>query len=261
MSNQTGSLVFVGTGILLGGHITSRARNYIENADIVFMSVSSGIMETWIGEMNSDVRSLQTHYQEGIPRTETYKAMISAILHELELGKNVCCALYGHPGIFAYVSHKAIELARNKGYPAHMEPGISAEDCLVADLGIDPGKYGCQQYEATQFMMYQRTIDNSAYLILWQIGVAGDVTLKNFASKEAHKKILVELLSKSYPLDHEIIIYEAKSLPIDDVRIETIKLSELPEASFKDFSTLVVPPFRELELNTRVNRRLSEISI
>jgi len=29
-----------------------------------------------------------------------------------------------------------------------MLPGISAEDCLVADLGIDPASSGCQSYEA-----------------------------------------------------------------------------------------------------------------
>jgi hypothetical protein len=33
-----------------------------------------------------------------------------------------------------------------------MLPGISAEDCLFADLGIDPGIYGCQSYEATDFL-------------------------------------------------------------------------------------------------------------
>ncbi len=54
-----------------------------------------------------------------------------------------------------------------------MEPGISAEDCLYADLGLDPGTYGCQHYEASNLMFYQRTIDTAAYLILWQPGVAG----------------------------------------------------------------------------------------
>ena len=32
-------------------------------------------------------------------------------------------------------------------------PGISAEYCLVADLGIDPGATGMQSMEATQFMI------------------------------------------------------------------------------------------------------------
>ena len=56
------------------------------------------------------------------------------------------------PGVFARVPHKAIAQARAEGFEAHMEAGVSAEDCLYADLGIDPGEVGCQQYEASQFM-------------------------------------------------------------------------------------------------------------
>ena len=63
-----------------------------------------------------------------------------------------------------------------------MEPGISAEDCLYADLGIDPGSVGCQHYEASQFMFYRRRIDPSAYLVLWQVGIAGDRSLRRFAT-------------------------------------------------------------------------------
>src|SRR3546814_12671609 len=39
----------------------------------------------------------------------------------------------------ALVPHKAIAQARAEGLEAHMEAGVSAEDCLYADLGIDPG--------------------------------------------------------------------------------------------------------------------------
>ena len=45
---------------------------------------------------------------------------------------------------------------------------------LFAALGIDPGKVGCQYFETSQYMFYQRQIDPSAYLVLWQVGVAGD---------------------------------------------------------------------------------------
>ena len=70
---------------------------------------------------------------------------------------------YGHPGIFAWSPHKVIKVARAEGYQAHMEPGISAEDCLYADLGIDPGRCGCQHYEASQLLFYE-TPDQSQRL-------------------------------------------------------------------------------------------------
>src|SRR3546814_4889838 len=98
--------------------------------------------------------------------------MVAAMLAEVRAGRRVCGAFYGHPGVFARVPHKAIAQARAEGFEAHMEAGVSAEDCLYADLGIDPGEVGCQHYEASQFMFYRRRIDPSAYLVLWQIGRA-----------------------------------------------------------------------------------------
>jgi hypothetical protein len=43
------------------------------------------------------------------------------------------------------------------GFDAVMLPGISAEDCLFADLGIDPGMIGCQSFEATDSITFLLT--------------------------------------------------------------------------------------------------------
>lgn len=49
-------LVCVGTGITLGAHISPLSRNYIEQADVVFMLVADGVTEKWVEQMNADVR-------------------------------------------------------------------------------------------------------------------------------------------------------------------------------------------------------------
>jgi precorrin-3B methylase len=139
-----GSLVCVGIGMTLGSHLTPLARSYIEKSDVVFAGLSDGIIELWLAKMHPDVRTLQSLYQEGKSRLDTYGQMLDCMLTEVRAGKQVCGAFYGHAGVFAWPPHKAIEIARAEGYRAHMEPGVSAEDCLYADLGIDPGKYGCQ---------------------------------------------------------------------------------------------------------------------
>ena len=77
---------------------------------------------------------------EGRSRLDTYQDMVDRILACVREGSDVCVAFYGHPGVFVYPSHEAIKRARIEGYKATMLPGISAEDCLFADLGIDPGK-------------------------------------------------------------------------------------------------------------------------
>jgi precorrin-6B methylase 1 len=252
-----GSLVCVGIGMTLGSHLTPLSKSYIEKADVVFTALSNGIVELWLAKMHPDVRSLQPLYKEGQSRMVTYRGMVDAMLTEVRAGKRVCAAFYGHPGVFAWPAHKAIEIARNEGFQAHMEPGISAEDCLYADLGIDPGKYGCQHYEASQLMLFQRRIDTSAYLILWQVGVAGDQSLARFSTGGAYRQVLVDVLTRDYPLEHEVIVYEAATLPVHSPRIERLNLGKLPSADIDMHATVVIPPSTVLQANHEIRERLA----
>jgi uncharacterized protein YabN with tetrapyrrole methylase and pyrophosphatase domain len=260
MSNS-GSLVCVGIGMTLGSHLTPLCRSYIENADVVFAAASDGIIELWLSRMNRDVRSLQSLYQEGKPRSETYREMVDLMLAEVRAGKQVCGAFYGHPGVFASPPHRAIAIARREGFRAHMEPAISAEDCLYADLGIDPGMYGCQHYEASQLMLYHRRIDTCAYLILWQVGVAGDRLRTRYSTSSAHREVLVDVLARDYDLAHEIILYTAVTLPVYQPRIERIPLRALPDTSIDMHATVVIPPAASLEPNDEIRRRLTALDL
>ena len=258
-ASSKGSLVCVGIGITLGSHISPLARSHIEQADVVFMGVSDGVVELWLQGMNKDARSLQPYYQEGKSRRETYREMVEAMLTEVRAGKRVCGVFYGHPGVFAWAPHKAIETARLEGYPAHMEPGISSEDCLYADVGIDPGTYGCQHFETSQYMLYRRCIDPSAWLILWQIGLAGDKTNQRFITGPAYRRVLVDILSRHYPLDHEVILYQAATLPIQAPRIEKLALQTLPLAEVGISDTLAIPPARRMEIDPDILARLEAL--
>src|SRR3546814_14587936 len=104
---------------------------------VVFFFKQKTAYEMRISDWSSDVCSSDL----------TYREMVAAMLAEVRAGRRVCGAFYGHPGVFARVPHKAIAQARAEGFEAHMEAGVSAEDCLYADLGIDPGEVGCQHYE------------------------------------------------------------------------------------------------------------------
>jgi uncharacterized protein YabN with tetrapyrrole methylase and pyrophosphatase domain len=246
--------------MVLGAHIGPRARSHIEAANVVFVAVSDPLVELWVQGMNKDVRSLQPFYEEGKPRTETYRQMVAVMMEEVRAGRRVCGAFYGHPGVFALVPHRAIARAREEGYEAVMEAAVSAEDCLYADLGIDPGTFGCQHYEASQFMFYKRRIDPSAYLILWQIGVAGDRTLARFSTGAAFREVLVDLLlAEGYPDSHEVIAYEAATLAISQPRMDRMPLSALPSAVLQLSTTLVIPPALALARNESVLDRLARL--
>ena len=249
----------MGTGMMLGAHISPRSRSHIEQADVVFAAVSDPVVELWLQEMHADVRSLQPFYSEGKSRHETYREMVEAMMLEVRAGMQVCGAFYGHPGVFAFAPHKVIEQARAEGFQGHMEPGISAEDCLYADLGIDPGRFGCQHYEVSQFMFYRRQIDPSAYLVLWQVGIAGDRSFKRYGTESGYRALLIELLAEHYPLSHEVIVYEAATLPISMPRMQKLALSELPDAALYLQSTLVLPPSKAMQRNESMLARIDAL--
>jgi hypothetical protein len=127
-----------------------------------------------------------------------------------------------------------------------MEPGISAEACLYADLGIDPGKRGVQSMEATHFMVYDRQPDTAGLVLLWQVALSGDLSCTRMHADRDGLQALVEKLLRWYPADHGVILYEAAQLPIGSPRIEHLALRDLPAARYEEYTTLVIPPLGEL---------------
>ena len=175
---------------------------------------------------------------------DTYNEMVQAIMRSVRDGFMTVVAFYGHPGVFAYPSHESIKLAKAEGYKAIMLPGVSAEDCLFADLSVDPARNGCQSYEATDFLVNSRIIDNSSQLILWQIGVLGDWTYKNNGYDTSSMPLLVEKLCRYYPPQHEVVVYEAAIFIGVEPRIEKVPIYMLAYTAFSSATTLYIPPCR-----------------
>ena len=236
-----GSLTVVGTGIQLGSQVTPHARAVIERADEVLYLVANPLMAMWIEGLNANSRSLDRHYEPGKDRAETYAAIVEEILSTVRRGLNTCAVFYGHPGVFVDPGHKAISRARREGFRARMLPAISAEDCLVADLGIDPGETGCQSYEATAFLVHRRRVEPTALLVLWQVGFLGEVTTPSERPRPP-LGILAQRLGELYPDDHEIVIYEAAAYPIWEPTIKRLRLVDLAGADIPPMATMVVPP-------------------
>ena len=251
----TGSLVIVGTGILTPAHLSQEAISRIKGADIVHALVPDPLGLSTITKLNNNIKNLGELYyhkdnsSNGKNRLDGYNLMIEAIMRDVRDGLKVCAIFYGHPGVFVFPSHVAVEQAREEGYEATMLPAISAEDCLFADLGVDPGDIGCQAYEASQFLFYKHSINSCAALILWQLGVVGDVTLTKLTPSENGVKMLQERLAEFYPADHLVTLYEASTLPIMPPRIEEVTLSQLHRAKIRTITTLFVPPLQDPELD------------
>ncbi|HET8899940.1 MAG TPA: SAM-dependent methyltransferase [Rhodanobacteraceae bacterium] len=247
----------VGLGMMLGAHLSPLARSHIEQADVVFAAVSDGIVEQWLERMHPDVRSLQPYYGKGDKsRMTTYREWVAVMMAEVRTGRRVCAVFYGHPGIFAWSPHEVIRVARSEGYPAVMEPGISAEDCLYADLGIDPGRTGCQHYEASQLLLFEIPINPCACLVLWQVGVVGDRSLQRHSTGPEYRQLLADVLGCHYSAEHELIIYRAATLPIEAPRVRRIPLHALAAAAISPEETVVLLPTAPAPPNRAIRRRL-----
>ena len=236
-----GSLTIVGTGIQTG-QLTGAARNAIERADKLLYFVTEPIAKSLLHGLNPSAESLGHFYEHDKERLVTYMEMVDRIVGEAKRGLNVCAAFYGHPGVFVIPAHEAIRRAREAGIPAKMLPGISAEDCLFADLGIDPALPGCQSFEATDFLIHRRQFDVTASLILWQIGGIGVQTCEINDYAPRNLDVLADYLSGHYGADHRVVIYEASVYPDFECRAEVTSLGALPEARVSIISTLYVPP-------------------
>jgi uncharacterized protein YabN with tetrapyrrole methylase and pyrophosphatase domain len=255
---KRGSLIAVGTGIRVVGQLTLEAIASMKMADKLLYCVGDPIAEHVVKSLNASAESMFGYYAEGKPRAETYEQMIQRMLECVRQGLNTCVALYGHPGVFAWPAHEAIRRARAEGYQAKMLPAVSAEDCLFADVGIDPAMTGCQSYEATDFMINSRVIDTSSIVILWQIGVVGDWSYKSMAYDTSSMPLLMERLSQYYQANHQAIVYEAAVYPGCSPVIRQIPLFSLPWAGVTAISTLCIPPARAPLLDPNIRARLAQ---
>jgi diguanylate cyclase len=253
-----GRLVVVGCGIEFGRHIGERCLAEIRIADTVFALVDPFALQ-WLQGLHSDIRDLCRYYADDKDRRLSYRDMESAILTAVRAGRRVCAVFYGHPGIFAQVPHDVVRIARSEGYMARMEPGISAEACLYADLGLNPGRRGMQSWEATQFLINQRVLDPSALVLLWQVALTGNLDCVGFQPEPKRLRLLVDKLSRWYQPDHEVILYEAARLPIEDFRADRIGLADLPDANLNEYTTLVIPPAVEMQADEAVLTQLREL--
>jgi hypothetical protein len=217
MGSKTGSLVVIGSGIKAVGQFTLQAQAHIRQADIVLYAAADPVTDMWIAQQNKNSFDLYQYYGDDKARIMTYVQMIERIMDEVRSGKSVCALFHGHPGVFVTPSHNAIAIARREGYDAVMLPAVSAEDCLYADLGIDPSIPGLQIYEATDFLLRRRKVDTTVNLILFQVGCIGDLGFKFGGYGNEKFGILIDYLEEIYGPDHGVVNYVADVFAGDPV--------------------------------------------
>ena len=251
----SGTLTVVGTGLRVGGQWTPEAEAQLQDADRLFTLGLDPVTRWWLSSQHTDVSSLAREFAPGTPREASKRRSVRRVLDSARGGARTCLVLYGHPGVFADLGHAAVRGAREAGLEARMLPGISAEDSLIADLGVDPAR-GRQCFEATDFLL-RRSVDPSLDLVLWQIGAIGTtITAAGELWNRAGLEYLVEVLGRHYPADHRVCLYEATFSALCDAKILHLPLKELPTAPVTIVSTLYIPAAREQAINEDAALRL-----
>lgn len=257
--NKNGSLIIIGSGIQSLGFSMNDIK-VLEDADKVFYCVADPATIVWLKKLRPDAYDLYTLYDDNKVRYHTYMQMTEAMLYYLREGKKVAAVFYGHPGVFVLSTHRAVAIARREGLHAEMRPGVSALDCLCADVGIDPSSPGMVTYEATDMLMRLRKPDISLHVILWQVGLIAEMGYRRGGFINNNFAVLIEYLQQFYGSDFEIVHYIASRYPTIPSKIERYKLHQLLDPrirkSINGLSTFYIPPKEAAQANLDMCVRL-----
>jgi uncharacterized protein YabN with tetrapyrrole methylase and pyrophosphatase domain len=235
-----GRLTVVGTGVR-PDQLTSQALLALELAEKVFYLVPDRPTVQRIHALNATAESLMPLVMGTNSAEKGSQPLAEIILAPVRRGLTTCAAFFGHPVMLTGPVPQILRTCREEGHEVEVLPGVSMQDCLYADLGVDPGQGGCQSFDSTDFLIHRRRYDPTSHLILWQIGAIG--CLASESRNCSHGlELLAEVLRETYPEDHEVRIYEAVTEAGPEPRILDLPLRRLPEGTVSLYSILYVPP-------------------
>lgn len=236
-------LFLVGLG-LKPAHLTAEAREAMSSCRSILYISYVPETEALLQHYCDSVVDLSGFYEAGLDRVTTYKRMAAAALEAAVSDPPVAFALYGHPLLLALPSMICLRVAPSLGLRVTALPAVSALDCIMADLGIDPVSSGVQMHEATDVLLYRRTILPESATILWQIGAMGTrLHAEGVVSLPGRLEELTSYLLRFFPADHPAYLV-ASSVTDSPAEVHRITLGDLPGSSklVNVATTLYLPP-------------------
>jgi hypothetical protein len=260
--SRPGELVIIGSGIeTLGFQIGDEA--LIRSADKVFYCVADPATVVWIKQLRPDAYDLYVLYDDNKVRYTTYMQMAEAQLYYVRQGLKVVVIFYGHPGVFVLATHRAVLIARREGHKATMKAGVCALDCLCADIGVDPSHPGMQTHEATDMLLRKRRPDLSLHVVLWQVGLIGEMGFRRNGFLNSNFSLFIAYLQQFYGHDYPVTHYIASRYPPIPPLIEVFPLEELhnPDVQVRitGISTFYLAPKEVTEADPEMAERLGLI--
>ena len=248
----------IGLGLVGTHQITGEGWHALRSAKSVFVLHFDPLVVRSLEREVGPVDTLDDLYELGLDRRVTYRRMADRVVQVAVEGGPVCLALYGHPLVFVTPTSLIVEEGRRRGLKVKVQPGISALDCILVDLNVDPASEGLQQYEATDMLLRERPLQPDVPSVIWQIGTVGLATFRGFGSIPAEGYAeLVAYLLRFYPSTHEVAVVRTATSPLGRSRILRTTVGNISSlaSDITSADTMFIPA---VERRAITNTRLSE---
>ena len=238
----------VGLGVLNVDHVTRETEAVLRRSNEV-LYVDTGVATgTYLEGLCPRVTPLyETSYADDAPRLDAYARMAARVVDAAMDHPPVTFAMQGHPIVGVYAPFLIRDLAGLLDLEVRVLPGISAMDCLFAELMVDPCVGGMQMYEATDLLLRRRPLQSDVPLFVWQIGcVETRLHTTRVSRPERFIRLRAHLL-RFYPPQHQVTAAYSTPHPLMPSTIHRFALADICAYAhlLHPGFTLFVPPTHE----------------
>lgn len=200
-------------------------------------------MEGWIQQNSQNAISLEDIYFSQEARGKAYQLISNKIRSSLDDYDLIFVVLYGHPVFLSSITTLASSKLKEEGVDTHILPGISAFDCLMSDLQIDP-IHGCMIVDSSILISKEKKIDQTNHIVITQLAVTLTKKSIDIPIGDREMNLFKDYLLKYYSGDHEFIVYEASLYPHQPPKIIKSTIGELNVNMVSTISTGYIPPIQ-----------------
>jgi uncharacterized protein YabN with tetrapyrrole methylase and pyrophosphatase domain len=247
-------LYIVGLGIMSVRQVTREAESAMRRStEILYASDAIGIHSYLEGLCPKVTEVYVTTLREGEDRLSKYNRIAAMVIEAALDHPPVSFAVAGHPLVFVYPSQQILHVAEDLGLRVKVLPGISSLDCMIVDLGIDPGTQGIQMYEATALLLQQRPLHPDVPCFLWQIGSVETRMFTRMRSVPHRFTRLQEHLMQFYPADHLVKVVYSSSHPLAESTVLEFPIDRMHDyaAEIHPGATLYIPAAQRAEIKDK----------
>jgi uncharacterized protein YabN with tetrapyrrole methylase and pyrophosphatase domain len=238
-------LYIVGLGIVSVRQITREAESAMRRSnEILYASDAIGI-DDYLRQLCEKVTEVYVStLREGEDRLSKYNRIAATVLEAALDHPPVSFAVAGHPQVFVFPTQQILAVAESLGLRVKVLPGISAFDCMIVDLQLDPGTQGVQMFETTALLLQQRPLHPDVPCFLWQVGAVETRLFTRAPSTAGRFTRLQNHLLKYYPEDHLAKVVYSSSHPLATSSVLEFRIDEmhLHASEIHPGATLYLPP-------------------